>query len=238
VQGAERLAACESAKPCAQLAAQALEVSFIEPAGLYQRLERASKYGFLFIGLTFAAFFLLELLRRLAIHPVQYALVGLALAMFFLALAALSEHLDFALVGDRLARQHAHRRRLARAVGPEQADARARWYVEVEPGDSGDLAVVLDDTVQSDCEIAVQVIGGRVLRSHFVFNAAQPASIPVSWSLRPSWEPKIISRLSRLQAAFGPSRIRGGLRVSERSTIAVSNRPEAGRTRCTCRGSS
>jgi inner membrane protein len=75
---------------------QELAVSFIEPAGLYQQLERGSKYGFLFIGLTFAAFLLFELLRRLAIHPIQYALVGLALAMFFLLLTALSEHLDFA----------------------------------------------------------------------------------------------------------------------------------------------
>jgi len=72
-----------------------LAVSFVEPAGLYQQLERASKYGFLFIGLTFAAFLLLELLRRLAIHPIQYALVGLALAMFFLLLTALSEHIAF-----------------------------------------------------------------------------------------------------------------------------------------------
>ncbi|HKX37183.1 MAG TPA: cell envelope integrity protein CreD, partial [Burkholderiales bacterium] len=72
-----------------------LSVGFVEPAGLYQRLERASKYGFLFIGLTFAAFMLCELLRRLAIHPIQYALVGLALAMFFLLLVALSEHIAF-----------------------------------------------------------------------------------------------------------------------------------------------
>jgi inner membrane protein len=74
---------------------EAIAVSFIEPVGLYQMLERASKYGFLFIGLTAAAFLLLELLRRLAIHPIQYALVGLALAMFFLLLTALSEHLGF-----------------------------------------------------------------------------------------------------------------------------------------------
>lgn len=72
-----------------------LAVSFVEPAGLYQQLSRASKYGFLFIGLTFAAFLLFELLRRLAIHPVQYALVGFALAMFFLLLTALSEHIAF-----------------------------------------------------------------------------------------------------------------------------------------------
>ena len=71
-------------------------VWFIEPVSLYQQLERASKYGFLFIGLTFAAFLVFELLRRLAIHPVQYTLVGLALAMFFLLLVALSEHIEFA----------------------------------------------------------------------------------------------------------------------------------------------
>ena len=80
--------------PCSRMGEQ-VSVSFVEPAGLYQRLERASKYGFLFIGLTFAAFLLIELLRRLAIHPIQYALVGLALAMFFLLLTALSEHIDF-----------------------------------------------------------------------------------------------------------------------------------------------
>ena len=78
-------------------AAQELGVSFIEPVGLYQQLERASKYGFLFVGLMFAAFFLFELLRRLMIHPIQYVLIGLALAIFFLLLTALSEHLRFGL---------------------------------------------------------------------------------------------------------------------------------------------
>lgn len=96
-QGAERLAACERAKPCQSLAAQELGVSFIEPVGLYQQLGRASKYGFLFIGLTFAAFFFIELLGGLPIHPIQYALVGLALAIFFLLLTALSEHIAFGL---------------------------------------------------------------------------------------------------------------------------------------------
>jgi inner membrane protein len=91
-QGAARAPGC--AFPCASLNEQVI-VSFVEPAGLYQKLERASKYGFLFIGLTFAAFMLYELLRRLAIHPMQYALVGLALAMFFLLLTALSEHIPF-----------------------------------------------------------------------------------------------------------------------------------------------
>lgn len=82
--------------PCSQMG-ETIAVSFVEPAGLYQKLERASKYAFLFIGLTVAAFMLFELLRRLAIHPIQYGLVGLALATFFLLLTALSEHMDFAL---------------------------------------------------------------------------------------------------------------------------------------------
>jgi inner membrane protein len=92
-QGAAEGAQCGF--PCNRMGEQ-ISVSLVEPVGLYQQLERASKYGFLFIGLTFAAFLLFELLRGLAIHPVQYALVGTALAMFFLLLTALSEHIDFA----------------------------------------------------------------------------------------------------------------------------------------------
>ena len=93
-QGAAEAPGC--AFPCNRMAEQ-ISVWLVEPVSLYRQLERASKYGFLFIGLTFAAFLLFELLRRLAIHPVQYALVGLALAMFFLLLTALSEHLAFAI---------------------------------------------------------------------------------------------------------------------------------------------
>lgn len=72
-------------------------VSFIEPINIYSQAERAVKYGLLFVALTFAVFFLFELLKRLPIHPVQYTLVGLALALFFLLLVSLSEHLHFAL---------------------------------------------------------------------------------------------------------------------------------------------
>ncbi|OGA61613.1 MAG: hypothetical protein A3G81_07190 [Betaproteobacteria bacterium RIFCSPLOWO2_12_FULL_65_14] len=38
---------------------------------------------------------LVELVWRVALHPVQYALTGLALAVFFLLLIALSEHIRF-----------------------------------------------------------------------------------------------------------------------------------------------
>lgn len=49
----------------------------------------------MFIGLTFGIFFLFEILKRMAIHPVQYGLVGLALAVFYQLLISLSEHMPF-----------------------------------------------------------------------------------------------------------------------------------------------
>lgn len=72
-----------------------LQVSFHEPINIYSLSDRATRYGVLFILLTFATFFLLEVLRGKATHPVQYLLVGLALAIFFLLLIALSEHVAF-----------------------------------------------------------------------------------------------------------------------------------------------
>ncbi len=73
----------------------ALGVSFVEPVNVYLETERAAKYGFLFVVFTFVIFQLFELLKKLAIHPVQYGLVGIALAMFFLLLVALAEHISF-----------------------------------------------------------------------------------------------------------------------------------------------
>jgi inner membrane protein len=87
---------CVQSRQCDAFNQHSLAVSFIQPVDLYQTVERAVKYGFLFIGLTFAAFFLFEVLKRLAIHPVQYAMVGIALAIFFLLLISLSEHFGFA----------------------------------------------------------------------------------------------------------------------------------------------
>lgn len=75
---------------------EVLDISFMDPVNIYLQSERAVKYGILFIALTFAGFFLAEVLRRSPIHALQYLLVGLALALFFLLLIALSEHLAFA----------------------------------------------------------------------------------------------------------------------------------------------
>jgi inner membrane protein len=70
-------------------------VAFIEPVNAYSQSDRATKYGLLFVALSFAAFFLFEILKQLPIHPVQYTLVGLALVLFFLLLLSLSEHIAF-----------------------------------------------------------------------------------------------------------------------------------------------
>ncbi|MDR2129225.1 MAG: cell envelope integrity protein CreD [Burkholderiaceae bacterium] len=74
-----------------------MSVDFIEPVNIYLKAERAVKYGILFIVLTFSAFFLMEIIRKSPIHPLQYAMVGLAMAIFFLLLIALSEHISFEL---------------------------------------------------------------------------------------------------------------------------------------------
>ncbi|AZP11888.1 cell envelope integrity protein CreD [Undibacterium parvum] len=88
-----------SAAPAAAMAMTELDsfsVAFIEPINVYSQADRAIKYGMLFVALTFAAFFLFEILKSLPIHPIQYTLVGLALALFFLLLVSLSEHISFA----------------------------------------------------------------------------------------------------------------------------------------------
>jgi len=74
---------------------QSFGVDFIEPVDQYRKTDRAIKYGLLFIGLTFAVFFLFEVLKRLPVHPMQYTLVGFALALFYLLLLSLSEHIGF-----------------------------------------------------------------------------------------------------------------------------------------------
>jgi inner membrane protein len=77
-------------------AIERMKVDLIEPLDIYQQTERATKYGLLFVLLTFVAFFLLEMVKRWRIHPMQYLMVGSALTLFFLLLLSLSERLGFA----------------------------------------------------------------------------------------------------------------------------------------------
>lgn len=71
-------------------------VAFVSPADTYAQVNRAIKYGFLFVTLTFAVFAVFEVIKGLPIHVVQYGMVGVALVLFFLLLLSLSEHVHFA----------------------------------------------------------------------------------------------------------------------------------------------
>ena len=62
---------------------------------VYRLVDRVLKYAILFIVLTFLAFFLMEIFYRLRLHPIQYLLVGLSLAEFYLLLLAFMEHIGF-----------------------------------------------------------------------------------------------------------------------------------------------
>jgi hypothetical protein len=70
-----------------------------------------------------------------------------------LARQPVAEHLDLALVGDRLRGEHPHRGRLPGAVRAQQADAGADGQVEVEAVDGGDRPEALDDAAQPNGEL-------------------------------------------------------------------------------------
>jgi len=70
-------------------------VKLFIPADAYQKTMRTVKYAIMFIGLTFMAFFVSEVMNRNRIHPLQYLLIGLALIIFYTLLLSISEHLGF-----------------------------------------------------------------------------------------------------------------------------------------------
>ena len=72
-------------------------VDLVPALDSYRYVERSIKYGMLFIALMFTAFFLFEILSAVRIHPFQYALVGIALCLFYLGLLALSEIFSFSI---------------------------------------------------------------------------------------------------------------------------------------------
>lgn len=73
----------------------AFGVSFMIPVDQYLQSERATKYGYLVICLTFLIFFLIQSLSKIDIHPFQYMMIGLALTMFYTLLISITEHSNF-----------------------------------------------------------------------------------------------------------------------------------------------
>lgn len=85
----------DKADAATALTRYAFGVVLVTPVDGYRLVERATKYGILFIVLLFAGFFLFETLADLRIHPLQYLLVGAAICLFYLALLSFSELLPF-----------------------------------------------------------------------------------------------------------------------------------------------
>jgi inner membrane protein len=79
-----------------QLEKSGFGVDFYQPVDAYQRDYRAIHYAVLFITLTFMVLFLWEHTIGVAVHSMQYAMIGAALSVFYLVLLAVSEHLNFA----------------------------------------------------------------------------------------------------------------------------------------------
>lgn len=77
------------------LQSKAFGVGLYQEVNLYTMIDRATKYSMLFISLTFLTFFMYEVLSGLRIHPMQYLLVGLAIALFYLLLLSFAEIIGF-----------------------------------------------------------------------------------------------------------------------------------------------
>ena len=75
--------------------ALAFGVTMVQPADEYAKTNRSVKYAILIIGLTFSIFFIVELMQKRPIHPIQYIMIGVALVIFYSLLLAISEFIYF-----------------------------------------------------------------------------------------------------------------------------------------------
>lgn len=70
-------------------------VAVIQPGDSYTKTMRTVKYAVLVIVLSFAMFFITELVKRIPVHALQYILVGAALVIFYTLLLAISEYTSY-----------------------------------------------------------------------------------------------------------------------------------------------
>lgn len=70
-------------------------VDLMEPVDLYSQVNRATKYGFLFIGFTFLAYLLFDIIGGVRVAAIEYLLAGAALVLFFVLLLAFAEVVGF-----------------------------------------------------------------------------------------------------------------------------------------------
>jgi len=81
--------------PDEKLTGSEFGVRLLIPVDQYQKSIRTSKYGMLIIILTFVALFLVEITKRVRIHPFQYILIGAALIIYYILLLSFSEQFGY-----------------------------------------------------------------------------------------------------------------------------------------------
>jgi len=75
--------------------AMAASIALTDPVDLYSRVDRSVKYGFLFIGFTFLAFFMFDVVGGARVATAEYLLTGAGLVLFFVLLLAFAEVIGF-----------------------------------------------------------------------------------------------------------------------------------------------
>ena len=70
-------------------------VELITPVDIYSEVNRSVKYGFLFIGFTFALFLMWDVIGGVRVATPEYLLVGAGLILFFVMLLAFAEVVGF-----------------------------------------------------------------------------------------------------------------------------------------------
>jgi inner membrane protein len=83
------------ASPAGGDVVQTASISLIQPVDLYSQVNRATKYGFLFIGFTFLALLMFDVIGGVRVSAVEYLLMGAALVLFFVLLLAFAEVIGF-----------------------------------------------------------------------------------------------------------------------------------------------
>ena len=80
---------CGSGRPCRGC-------NFYVPIDYYDLVNRAAKYGLMFLAVAFFGVFVLELTSGKRVHAVQYVFVGVAMILFYVLLLSFAEHIGFA----------------------------------------------------------------------------------------------------------------------------------------------
>jgi inner membrane protein len=71
------------------------QINLMQPVDVYSQVDRATKYGFLFIGFTFLALLMFDVIGGVRVSSVEYLLMGAALVLFFVLLLAFAEVIGF-----------------------------------------------------------------------------------------------------------------------------------------------